>query len=223
MIDPIIGRRELGKTTLARYMAASVTPAIVIDPRRQWPIDDPESVMVDVDYDRALARLELGQSVILQPRNKQRAIDELADVAQTWIIDEDANHDRALSIVFDEAGLYRVNAYDYLFRCSPRARSLFLLTAHRPADIATDVRSLADTWCLFRMTQEHDLDVIEERCGRAVRDRVTTLPPYHFVIWDDAKAEMSVHTEPSIWKTPAARPLVGTPISAPSVRHLWER
>lgn len=223
MIYVIIGRRELGKTTLARYLAHARSPRLTIDPRAQWPIppgvttpddDDDEypGVVYDVNPEHVLEDLESGRDVLVQPNNLDDAIASLAWPARRYITD---GPDRQLTITFDEAGLYTNplrSSWSWMMRCSPRDRTTILLTAHRPADVATDIRALADIWCIFRTTQVHDLDAIEDRCGAEVRAIVQTLKPYEFVSWNDAKAEMQVHKNPASWFTPAAVPLQGEPI-----------
>jgi hypothetical protein len=223
MIYVIIGRRELGKSTLARYLGHARTPRLTIDPRAQWPIasyagdpgeaDDHAPAVVDaVDAEQVLEDLGAGQDVIVQPDDLDRSIQALAWPARAYIM---GSAGRQLTITFDEAGLYKDalrQHWSWMMRCSPRDRTTILLTAHRPADIATDIRALADIWCIFRTTQEHDLDAIEDRCGPEVRALVQTLKPYEFVSWNDALAKMDHHKNPRAWFTPAATPLQGEPI-----------
>lgn len=218
MIYVVIGRRELGKTTLARYLGHAFTPRIIVDPRFQWT--PTETTMDDVIGEHVLEDLEDGQDVLIQPENMDTAIQALAWPARAYIIGTDPA--RKLTIVFDEAGLYRETlkysaSWSYIMRGVPRDRTSIILTAHRPSDIPTDIRALADVWCIFRTTQEHDLDVIDKRCGPEVVSIVQTLKPYEFVSWNDAKAEMQVHRNPKAWYTPAAAPLTGEPIRRPGL------
>ncbi len=216
MIYVVIGRRELGKTTLARYLGHARTPRIILDPRAQWPAS--EDVQDRVDDEHTLDLLFAGQDVLIQPDDLSAAVRALAYPARFYISDTSPRstpeNGKTLTIIFDEAGLYRDElraAWGWMIRCSPRERTTIVLTAHRPADISTDIRSLADVWCIFRTVQEHDLDAIEDRCGAEVRGIVQTLKPYEFVSWNDAKAEYQVHKNPKAWYTPAATPLEGEP------------
>jgi hypothetical protein len=224
VIYVIIGRRELGKTTLARYLGHARSPRLTIDPRAQWPLppsvtttdDDDDAipgVMFDVNPALVLEDLESDRDVLVQPNDLEDAIASLAWPARQYIT---GSPSRQLTITFDEAGLYTNGLrshWSWMMRCSPRDRTTILLTAHRPADVATDIRALADIWCIFRTTQVHDLDAIEDRCGPEVRALVQTLKPYEFVSWNDAKAEMQHHKNPQSWYTPAAAPLQGEPIA----------
>jgi hypothetical protein len=92
-------------------------------------------------------------------------------------------------------------------RCSPRQLTTIALTAHRPQDISTDIRALVDHWCIFRTTQSHDLEAIEERCGERTKAIVQTLDRFQFVEWNDARGEIRLHRDGSKWRTP--RPLDG--------------
>lgn len=116
-----------------------------------------------------------------------------------------------------------------MMRCSPRDRVAIILTAHRPADISTNIRALADTWCIFRTTQAHDLIAIEDRCGERVALLVQKLEPYQFVGWDDAKATATIYRNSRAWFTPFDAPvppsasLDGEPDAAPDTpqRKFW--
>ncbi len=223
MIFIDIGRRELGKTTLGRYQVFSRTPRIIVDPRAQFvALPNSEFARYNaVKSEEMLEDLQAGIDVVLQPRELQISVNNLANVAAIWFQEDDTNA-RQLSILLDEAGLYDLGSWDWMMRCSPRQRTNIILTAHRPADVSTSIRALADTWCIFRTTQRHDLDAIEERCGEVVMRHVQELEPYQFVEWDDAKARMTIHKNPGAWFTPGGVALAGTVIEERRVRKLWE-
>jgi hypothetical protein len=215
VIYVVIGRRELGKTTLARYLGHAREPRIILDPRAQWPAG--EDVQDRVDEDETIGLLEENRDVLVQPDDLPAAVRALAYPARYYI---GRSPTQTLTVIFDEAGLYPLElktSWGWMMRCSPRERTTIILTAHRPADISTDVRALADVWCIFRTVQEHDLDAIEDRCGAEVRAIVQTLKPYEFVSWNDAKAEYQVHKNPKAWYTPAAAPLEGEPGRRPGL------
>jgi hypothetical protein len=111
---------------------------------------------------------------------------------------------RTLAVVIDESSLITdLSDWSYVFRGSPRERTTIILTTHRPQDVPTFVRALADYWCIFRITQEHDLDVVRKRCGDRVAELVTGLAPFEFVSWDDARGEYLIHRDGNQWKHPA--------------------
>lgn len=215
MINPIIGRRELGKTTLARYLASARPKQLIVDPRSQWPV--PKGIET---YDRVEPQIAIdldeGRTVIVQPIDLVECIEGLAIVMRSWLMQcQKDGEPPNLAIVLDEAGLYKdaLRSWDWIFRCHPRAHMSILLTAHRPADISTTIRSISDRWCIFRTIQEHDLEAIDERCGKAVTDRVQTLAPYQFVSWDDAQSEATEFLNGALWQTPRETPIEGTPLT----------
>ncbi len=223
MIYLNIGRRELGKTTLAKYMAHAKSPRLIVDPRSHWDTTADADIYTRVDTDAMLEDLSQGRDVILQPHDLELSVEQLAVVASLWF-KEDENHSRQLSVVLDEAGLYKdeLREWNWLMRCSPRTRTSIILTAHRPTDIPTNVRALADVWCIFRTTQRHDLDAIRERCGELVERHVQELEPYQFIQWNDARAEMSVHRNGAAWFTPGVKTLTGTIVEEKKPPRLWE-
>jgi hypothetical protein len=159
--------------------------------------------------------------VILQPVDLQESVDNFAAVANIYFQEDDESN-KELSIVLDEAGLYNLNSWDWMMRCSPRTRTSIILTAHRPSDISTSIRALMDVWCIFRTTQRHDLDAIRERCGELVERHVQSLEPYEFVEWNDAKAQMTIHRNAAAWFTPGAARLTGEVVEEKRAPRLWE-
>lgn len=224
-----VGRRRLGKSTLARYMAHAKSPRIFIDPRAQWKglrvyrREEVESMLED---------LEAGRDIIVQPAEKQNTIDALASVAALWFSEEvlpeptpenpEPEGTRELSVVLDEAGTYDLKSWDWFMRTCDVRRTSIILTAHRPKDLDTTVRAIADTWCIFRTTQKHDLDAIKDRTSEAVVREVQLLEPFEFVEWDDAQARMTVHKNPSAWREPRNVRLEGKVIEPVRERKLWE-
>jgi len=203
MIALVLGRRELGKTTLALYMAQRHGQTIVLDARSLVPTDDPITDL-PVDSPELLARLYDDPPealIVVQPQDDLAGTsDALARVVREWC-QQSQPADR-LAVVLDEAALLDLRAWDWIIRCSPRDRLLVILTAHRPQDLPTTVRAMADDWCLFRMTQRHDLQHVEDKCGDRVVACVRALEPRQFVRWDDAHAKMIVYRDPAVWFVP---------------------
>jgi len=218
MIYGITGRRELGKTTLAKYLAHARGPRVYVDPRQQFdhleldPIDDVEAYGV--------AEIILsGHDVWIVPADLDRDLVILADECRPRI-----QRRESLTVLFDEAGLYRdgLKAWDRHLRTCSRQDTTIILTAHRPQDLSTNIRAIIDVWCIFRTTQRHDLDAIEERCGTRVRELVEKLDPYQFVEWNDAKGEWRIHRDGRIWRTPKDVILEGDSDRLPSRTPLLE-
>lgn len=232
MIYLSIGRRELGKTTLSFSMAKRASRSVALDPRFLLPdaADEPiGDLTIETERDRLWRRIETGPyPIVVQPSDDLIGTsEELAKFVRdyTTIFPQEQ-----LAVVLDEASLLDLNTrrWQWVTRCSPRDRIDVIVTAHRPRDIHTNVRALADVWCIFRITQQHDLDVIADRCAEHVADRVARLKPREFVMWDDARGEAVEYLDPRVWYTPLARPIgitdrrdmfsePGTPIETPRI------
>lgn len=165
------------------------------------------------------------EPIIIQPIDLQETVDALAAVLQTWIMSRPRGEDISLAIILDEAGLYSLKSWDWIIRCSPRLHTSIILTTHRPMDVWTTVRSIADRWIMFQISQEHDIDVIDKRCGSVVAEQVQTLLPYQFIVWDDAIGKATRNVNSDAWKEPRATPLTGEPIETgtpkPPQQKLW--
>jgi hypothetical protein len=204
MIVLNVGRRELGKSTLALYLARKSKRVVILDPRLMFPTTDPIGDLPG-DGSELFTRLrDHDREIVIQPENDlQGTTDALARMLRDWLMTAPA--DTSLAVVLDECGLLDLRSWDWMFRCSPRESVYLILTAHQPKDFSTTVRALADWWCVFRMTQATDLEVIEDRCGDTFAAQVGKLAPYQFALWDDTKAEMHVYLKPDVWKVPMKR------------------
>lgn len=204
MIYLAIGRRERGKTTLVFSLARKLPQRIVFDPRRQIEVASPRATIPDQIeewIDRMFEGRDIPELLIVPAGHPQPAFDVLADAAQRWI---EADPTRPLALVLDESRFMDLSrdSFQWVLRCAPRSMVHVFLTAHRPSDIPTDVRAIADQWLIFHSTQEHDLRVIRDRCGDACADHVARLAAYEWVQWDDGKGEYRLHRDPRVWYTP---------------------
>lgn len=213
MIIPIFGKRALGKSTLALYIAERVADRLVVfDPRNSFSTTG--SVTLDFvadDYDLAehLEELERGRIVVRPGGDLVDASVRLATEIEWYL----ADHPRAsLAVIIDDAGVLSKNldAWNRLFRTADRARVWFVITVHRPMDLAPIVRGLADWWIVFRTTEASDLDVIAGRCGREFADRCATLRPREFWLWNDTTVDddrkMVFYGDPDVWRRDLAAP-----------------
>lgn len=177
MITACVGRRGLGKSTLAAFMVGQVTPRVILDPRAQFS----GNVITTADPETILAALDDDKEIIIQPRNLERDTDETAAAVQTWLQEDKRRH---CAVLIDEVGLLDLSAWDWLFRCSERKLVHFVLTFHRPVDLHTDMRAITDQLCLFRMTMPNDLREVQDLCGEDVRALVEDLDECEFVVYD---------------------------------------
>jgi len=205
----VLGRRQLGKTTLAYSMALKCANRIILDPRGLIRGTGGVRVGQRAQFDQAIEMLhakELREIIVTPEGDLDRMFSATAVAVKAWNRDHatSARDDKRLMWLIDEArffdkSLAKSEAFKFLLRASERDLVHIVLTAHRPADIPTDVRAISDHWIMFRTTQEHDLKVIDDRCGPKVRDLVANLNPHEFVQWDDAGGTVRAFREPARW------------------------
>lgn len=200
MIYLILGRREMGKSTLALHMARSCPKRVIFDPRCQFDGAGPDSVQVssglllDEAFDD-LTRDDSGiKEVIVAPtRSTQDLYNRTCSHVLTWA---QADPVQPLAFLIDEVtfvDLMKSEDFEWIVRAAPRRSIHILITGHRPKDVDVNVRALADEWLMFRMVQSNDLEVIDERCSAHVADQVRVLDPYWYMQWDDAHGEAYKH------------------------------
>jgi hypothetical protein len=74
-----------------------------------------------------------------------------------------------------------------------------ILTCHRPVDISVDIRAIADYWCIFQTTQEHDLQIVSQRCGDECADAVQKLRDKQFLLWNDGDGTYVIKSDSTAW------------------------
>ena len=209
MIYLAIGRRERGKTTWTYHHAHELPTRVIVDPRRQIePRADVLVAMTSDEVEQAFDRVlqhnpahgSPPREILIVPGdNPQAVFDTLCADERRWIELDDT---RKLAVVIDEARFVDQNtpACSWILRCSPRGAVHIFFSAHRPSDLSTNVRAIADYWIMFHMTQEHDLKVVSEHCGSDVAERVRALRQFHYIEWNDGASTMMLHDKPARWK-----------------------
>jgi hypothetical protein len=198
MIILCIGRREQGKTTLGYFLAKRYPTRVIFDPRESFFT----SPVVTFDAAGLYDLLDNESEIIVKPEayypeNFALVCDEL----RAWVRD---NREEEFSFLVDEA--YDVKtpdnmpaSLDWLMRKTKRKQCRIIFTAHRPVDIATDIRALSDNWLIFQTTQEHDLRIITERCGPEVAEEVQVLKEREFIDWNDSLGTWKKFSDPHAW------------------------
>jgi hypothetical protein len=203
------GRRGQGKTTLAVYAIDKLDRRAVLDPRSL--IRRPGAIVL-----RSAARLRDGfealaagdaDELVYSPIEAHRqAFEAFAGELKRWTIEYP---DLELGVLIDEASFYAVldprahpnarETFAYVLKACDLERFHVVITCHRPADLAPDIRALMNRWCIFRTTQEHDLAVLRERCSAAVVAIVPTLADREYVAWNDDDATAETNRAPFVW------------------------
>lgn len=207
----LLGRRRLGKTTLAYSMARKCPRRIIFDPRGQifsegLRVSTP-GLLSEAIGDMSDDKDPLTEIIVTPDHDVQAMFDQCAGHVKDWAKDYANASPRTSGLMFliDEVRFVKLldsPNFEYVMRAAPPELINIAITGHRPADIVTDVRAISDVWLMFRCTQEHDLKVIKERCGEYVATKVAALQPHEFIKWDDATATASEFKNPKAWYVP---------------------
>jgi hypothetical protein len=111
------------------------------------------------------------------------------------------NPDNCVGILIDEIRFMDLTNedLDWILRCSSVENVHIVFTGHRPKDVPTDIRAIADRWCLFSFTLPRDVEIIEDQCSPKVAQAVQGLQARQFVTWDDRTASATFHRDPVVW------------------------
>ncbi len=111
------------------------------------------------------------------------------------------NPDAHFGILIDEIRFVDLKNedLDWILRCAPVDNVHVVFTGHRPKDVPTDIRAIADRWLLFSFTLPRDLEIIEDQTSPLVSREVQKLNTRQFVTWDDRIGRASYHRDPTVW------------------------
>jgi hypothetical protein len=211
MIYLVIGKRLQGKTTLAVYLARKNPRRFIFDPRgmiepaRDGFVVSGQSTLIMQGVDQVIEGDEGMREIVVRPTlDVQSAFNAMVNELYQWL---KAEPSARFVLLIDEIRFIKdlqTPQFEWLLRCSQPDRVHVIMTCHRPIDIPTDVRAIADNWLVFRMTQEHDLKTLSERSQQAARI-ARHLREREFVHWDDAAGEHHLHRRADRWFVPLAR------------------
>ena len=150
MLDLIIGRRELGKTTLAVSLCRSFDTRVIFDPRHMINIT-PDVLTTGNVQDTLYAALDDRQEIIVQPGfDVEGTFAAMCAEIYAWLRD---NPGESFCLLVDEARFVRTPEenphFDYIVRCTPRSDVTVILTCHGIVDISPDLRRVADYLIFF--------------------------------------------------------------------------
>jgi hypothetical protein len=198
MLDLFIGKRELGKTTLAVKVSKSWSTRVNFDPRHM--IETTRVVLHD-DLSVFPELLDECPEITIQPVGDINAV--FADTCSRLVRWLGENPGELLFFLVDEIRFLDSPQDDdnfrYLVRAFPREQVSIGITCHGVTDVSTDLRRIADYWILFRLTLEADLERIRERCGEQVEMEVKKLKPFEYIVWNDAISSWKKHDQPAKW------------------------
>lgn len=200
MLDLVIGRRELGKTTLAVSLSRHFSTRVIFDPRHM--INTTSDILTDGQIEGVLYQmLDDRAEIIVQPHfNKEATFAAMCAEIYAWLQD---NPGEPFCLLIDEARFVKTPEdnphFDFIVRCTPRENVTVIMTCHGIVDISPDLRRVADFWILFRLTMEADLDRVRERCGDLIAEEVQKLEPYEYIVWNDAISTWKKHADKERW------------------------
>lgn len=202
MITVIIGFTGQGKSTLAYKVSERAPTRVIFDPRGQYHTT--ADILPDAGglYELLDERFE----IIVRPgrgAEVEEIFDDTCRVTADWI--EDNPHEQ-ITLLVDEARLVGLESksgslhFDWIVRSAREGSNIdVIITCHRPVDVSTNLRAIANRIVLFRVMLPNDLDAIEEQCGPVVKEEVRKLLDRHFVTWNNSRQQWRKVTTPDSW------------------------
>jgi hypothetical protein len=202
MVIVIIGFTGQGKSTLAYYCAKRSPTRVIFDPRSQFFTGAETSSHCATLYDL----LEEEAEVIIQPGRQSSVEDSFrwcsAELAN-WIED---NPREPIAYLVDEARLAGLDSknisgdFDWIVRSAREGSPIdVIITCHRPTDVSTNIRAIANKIFLFRITLPNDLAVIGEQCTPEVAEAVAKLVDKTYIVWNNSRQQWRVITNSQLW------------------------
>lgn len=202
MIYCIIGFTGLGKSTLAAKIAERDPTRAIFDPRIQFFTTSdilPNSLEL-------FELLDERYEVIVQPGRGASVEDSFAEFSKQiadWI---QSNPEESICMLVDEGRLVGLDSksvpldFDWILRSAREGSNIdVIITCHRPVDLSTNIRAIANRLVFFRVTLPNDLEDIEAQCGPLVADEVAKLLDREFVVWNNSRQTWWKVTDPSTW------------------------
>jgi len=197
-----LGRREQGKTTLGVYIVSRLPRRLIFDPRGMVNRSQSQTFSRGDQAFRdgmdAFEAHEISEVVMTPIGNVDSAFQVFCREAANYIR---KNPDDTVGVLIDEIRFMDLSNedLDWILRCSSVDNVHIVFTGHRPKDVPTDIRAIADRWLLFSFTLPRDVEIIEDQCSPRVARAVQSLQPRQFITWDDRTAKASYHRDPAVW------------------------
>lgn len=202
MISVIIGFTGQGKSTLAYRVAMRAPTRLIFDPRGQF--ETTADILPDAGglYELLDTRYE----VIVRPgrgSEVEETFNETCRVLADWI--EDNPHENVCLLV-DEGRLVGLESksgslhFDWIVRSAREGSPIdVIITCHRPIDVSTNLRAIANRLVFFRVMLPIDLATIEEQCGPEVEAMVKNLLDRQFLTWNNSRQQWRKVIDTSSW------------------------
>ncbi len=221
----IMGRRGLGKTTLAEFIALQLNPnRAAFDPGDQYQdfavrTSDLEEVRKEFERDWKDEPLSLAYVPPVGPDPTADQVEPFWNDFANLVWSFTGRHDggASYSLIIDEASELQSPTYvnpwlmRFIRRAPRRERGDVnpvetIQTFHRPQDLNGIVASQVDEYYIFNMTKQRDLEVIAKEWGEEISQAVAHLktpksePPGREVLRIDAETgDWEIISEPESW------------------------
>jgi len=221
----IMGRRGLGKTTLAEFIAMKLNPnRVAFDPGDQYQdflvrTSDLQVVRDEFERDWKDEPLSLSYIPPVGPDPTADQVEPFWNEFANLLWSFTGRHEggASYSLIVDEASELQSPTYvnPWLMRFIRRAPRRergdenpieTIQTFHRPQDLNGIVASQVDEYYIFNMTKQRDLEVIAKEWGDEISEAVKNLrtpksdPPGRDVLRIDAETnEWEVISDPNLW------------------------
>lgn len=208
MITVIIGFTGQGKTTLAEFISRRSTTRLKFDPRLQFQttsdIVPNEQGLYELLDDRYEVIVQPGRGVAVE-----EDFDAVCRVLADWIED---NPGEDVCLLVDEGRLVGLDSksvslnFDWILRSAREGSPIsVIITCHRPVDVSTNIRAIANRLIFFRVMLPGDLDSIEAQCGPGVVAEVKKLVDKEFVTWNNSRQQWRKVSDSASWKVELER------------------
>ena len=229
----IMGRRGLGKTTLAEFIAANLNAnRVAFDPGDQYldfvvRTSDLEVVRDEFERDWKENPLSLSYIPPVGPDPTADQIEPYWNEFANLLWSFTGRHEggASYSLIIDESSELQSPSYvnPWLMRIIRRAPRRersdanpveTIQTFHRPQDLNGIIESQVDEFYIFNMVKQRDLEVIAKNWGDDISEAVSKLrtpktdPPGRDVLKLDAETgEWEVITDSNLWYVDIRKPV----------------
>lgn len=202
MITVIIGFTGQGKSTLAAFVAKRSDTRVILDPRSQFH----SYRVISPDASGLYEQLNDEAEIIIQPgrgRSIEGSLAETCKEIADWIED---NPQEKICIIFDEGRLLGLDSksvpldFDWILRSAREGSPIdVVITCHRPVDVSTNIRAIANRLVYFRVMLPSDVILIEDQSGPEVAEQVGKLLDRQYIVWNNSRQQWRRVNDPSTW------------------------
>jgi len=177
----LLGRKRMGKTTLARAILAGHPKRFIVDPRGEHKGDHVAHSFVQLCrlFEDGTIDTDRGCTVVYRFKGEQAETMDLVwefinEALNGWaiLIDEIDQFATTHRIPFELWKLLNYNRH---------TRNEYVLCARRPTRVNRDLTALIDWMHVFRITEANDLKYLEDTCGKSGCSKIHDLQAFQYL------------------------------------------